>query len=43
MGSAGTAKDATALSAMIQKRKKVIGHKGSAEAKRVIHVHGVFP
>jgi hypothetical protein len=41
MRSAGTAKDATALSAMLQ--KEGLGHEGRAEARRVMHVHDVFP
>jgi hypothetical protein len=42
MRSAGTAKDATALSAMLQKEEG-LGHEGRAEARRVMHVHDVFP
>ena len=43
MRSAGTAKDTTALSAMLQKKEESVGYERWAEARRVMHVHDVFP
>lgn len=46
MGSTGTAKDTTALSAMLEKRKEGFRtrHEGWGRSqRRVMHVHDVFP